>query len=89
MKAIPGQTSEIRDIPCEGDKVAVAARMWLEGTHRGEFMGFAPTGKRGGAYVFEIARIENGKILERWALLDRASLIQQLGLPPQSSADTH
>jgi predicted ester cyclase len=87
MKAIPDQTSEIRDILCEGHKVA--ARIWLEGTHRGEIMGFAPTGKRVGAYVFEIARIENGKIVERWAMLDRASLIQQLGGEPQSSADTH
>jgi predicted ester cyclase len=87
MKAFPDQTTEMRDILCEGDKVA--ARIWIEGTHRGDFMGFAPSGKRTGAYVFEIARIENGKIAERWALLDRASLFQQLGGPPQSSADTH
>lgn len=87
MKAFPDQIAEIRDILCEGDKVA--ARIWIEGTRRGDFMGFAPTGKRSGAYVFEIARIENGKIVERWALLDMASLLQQLGGPPQSSADRH
>lgn len=87
MNAFPDQTSEIRDILCEGDKVA--ARIWIEGTHRGEFMGFAATGRTGGAYVFEIALIENGKIVERWALLDRAGLIQQLGESSKSSAEIH
>ncbi|MGO9602125.1 MAG: ester cyclase [Candidatus Binataceae bacterium] len=87
MKAFPDQTTEIRDILCEDDKVA--ARIWIEGTHRGDFMGFAPAGKRTGADEFEIARIENGKIAERWALLDWASLFQQLGGPPQSPSDTH
>jgi predicted ester cyclase len=87
MKAIPDQTSEIQDIIGEGDKIA--ARIWLAGTHRGDFMGIAATGKRVGAYVFEIARVERGKIAERWALLDRASLFQQLGGPPQPSGNTH
>jgi predicted ester cyclase len=42
-------------------------------------MGFPPSGRRIGVYVFEVARIDNGKTAERWALLDRASLFQQLG----------
>jgi predicted ester cyclase len=88
MKAIPDQISEIQDIIGEGDKIA--ARIWLAGTHRGDFMGIAATGKPVGAYVFEIARVENGKVAERWALLDRASLLQQLGGPPgQSSGNAH
>jgi len=37
-------------------------------------------------HVFEIARIENGKIVERWAVLDRGSLFQQLGGPTEAFA---
>lgn len=76
MRASPDQISEVRDLVVEGDKIA--ARIWVTGTHRGEFMGIAATGKRYGVDVFEIDRIANGKIAERWALLDWNSLRQQL-----------
>ena len=36
------------------------------------------TGKTLAVEVYEIARIESGKVAERWCLLDRAAMLQQL-----------
>jgi steroid delta-isomerase-like uncharacterized protein len=60
----------------EGDHVAVHAR-W-HGTHKGPFLGIAATGK---TVVFEgmvFWRIADGRIAERWAILDTAALMRQL-----------
>jgi predicted ester cyclase len=45
----------------------VALRWKAEGTHRGDLMGLAPTGKRVLLTGIEILRIADGKIVERWA----------------------
>jgi predicted ester cyclase len=42
----------------------VATRITMRGTHQGEFMGVAPTGKRVKVIAIPIARIEYGKIAE-------------------------
>jgi predicted ester cyclase len=76
MAAFPDQTSEILDLVAEGDKVS--ARLLLTATHVNEYAGLAPTGRRFQVQVYEIVRIEDGKVAERWSLLDRTSLIQQL-----------
>ena len=77
MAAFPDQTSEIQELIAEGDKIS--ARLLLKGTHKGDFGGMKATGRKIQVMVFEIVRIENGKVAERWGLLDRASLMQQLG----------
>jgi len=77
MGGFPDQTSEILDLVAEDDKVC--ARLVLRGTHSGEFNGMKPSGKTIAVEVYEIARIANGKVAERWCLLDRAALMQQLG----------
>ena len=80
--AFPDLKPTIRDIIAEGDRVA--ARVGLEGTHRGDFMGVAPTGNHVTTELFEIVRIDGGKITERWVLRDRLGEFQQLGvLPPK------
>jgi len=49
---------------CRGEKVAFR-ESWT-GTHMGEFMGIAPTGKRVKQINTCIVRIENGKFAESW-----------------------
>jgi predicted ester cyclase len=68
----------------EGDRVV--SRLRIRGTlDRGEFMGFAPTGKEHEASAIVIHRIEGGKIAEEWregsGLLEltRARLKQEIG----------
>jgi len=50
------------------------------GTHRGAWLGVAATGNRITFTVIDILRIEEGQIVEHWALQDRLGLMQQLGV---------
>ena len=51
----------------------------LTGTHDGEFMGVAPTGKKIEINGIQIGRFENGKIVERWGSSDELGIMQQIG----------
>jgi len=57
----------------------VAIKWTAAGTHKGAFMGVAPTGRRVAFEGIEILRIENGLIVERWGEWDGISLLQRLG----------
>jgi len=70
----------IEDMVAEGDKVA--CRWSGRATHRGEFMGVAPTGKAITATGIVIYRVANGKIQEEWDYSDVLGLMQQLGVGP-------
>ena len=54
----------------------------FQGTHQGTFMGIAPTGRQIAFAVIDILRLENGKVVEHWAIQDRLALMQQLGMLP-------
>ena len=58
----------IEDVMAEGDRVA--ARVVMRGTHRGEFQGITPTGKRVEVRAIDMFRISNGKIVEHWGHAD-------------------
>ncbi len=80
LAAFPDYQTTIEDLIAEGDKAA--ARITMRGTHRGEFIGIAPTGKRVEFSGMYIVRIENGKIAEHWGEEDSVSLLTQLGVKP-------
>ena len=46
------------------------ARVTMHGTHRGEFQGIAPTGKRVEVRAIDMFRISDGKIVEHWGHAD-------------------
>lgn len=71
-----GQMS-IDDLLAEGDKVVI--RMTWRGTHKGNFYGIAPTGKRVAVTSMGIDRLANGKIVEGWGEVDMLGMYQQLG----------
>lgn len=60
----------------EGDRVAVHAR-WT-GTHQGRFRGLDPTGRNVRMEGMVFWRLADGRIAERWAVLDTGSLQRQL-----------
>ncbi len=68
---------EIMDRAVSGDTVWL--RNWATGTDDGGQLGFPPTGKTFGISVIDVARYENGKMIEHWGVPDRLSLLQQLG----------
>lgn len=57
----------------------VITHVTLSGKHIGKFMGIEPTQKEVVWKTIEIYRIENGRIVERWALDDLFGLLSQLG----------
>ena len=66
----------IEDLIAEGDRVVL--RVKTSGTHRAEFVGIAPTGRRITLTGIVIYRIEDGTIAESWAEIDFGRLIRQL-----------
>ncbi len=76
--AFPDFFHEIHDLIAEGDKVVVRATDY--GTHKGEFNGIPPTGKKVSLGVIAIYRIKDGKIAEFWGEYDMLGLMQQLGM---------
>jgi predicted ester cyclase len=65
----------------EGDKVA--NRFVALGTHLGEFMGVAPTGKRVEFVGNSIDRVVDGRIVESWVEMDLLGVLMQLGAAPE------
>ena len=78
--AFPDVRLAIEDLIAEGDKVV--SRWTATGTHKGELMGIAPTGKRVTVTGCDIANYQNGKIVEAWASYDMLGMLQQLGVVP-------
>ncbi len=65
------------DIIAEGDKIAI--RWSWRGTHKGEYMGIAPTGKQVTITGISILWIVGGKIVEEWTEPDNLGFMEQLG----------
>jgi predicted ester cyclase len=81
-EGFPDVVSTIEDLIAEGDKVV--ARWRSRATHRGEYMGIAPTGNRVEFTGISVYRIEAGKIAESWNVEDKLSLMRQIGADPES-----
>jgi steroid delta-isomerase-like uncharacterized protein len=78
--AFPDVRLTINDQIAEGDKVCT--RWTATGTHKGELMGIAPTGKHATVTGVDIDRYQGGKVVEAWASYDMLGLLQQLGVVP-------
>jgi predicted ester cyclase len=79
--AFPDLHFTLEDLVAEGDKVAYRYSVW--GTHMGEFMGIAATGKQILVTGTLTTRIVDGKFQEDWENIDMFGLMQQLGVIPQ------
>ena len=70
----------ILDLLAEGDQVAIHWR--IEGTHKGDFLGVAATGKPVTFQGIALLRITDGKIADDIAYWDNQSILEQLGAVP-------
>ena len=77
--SFPDVRMEVVDLIAEDDKVV--GRFTCSGTHRGEWLGYPPTGRRFEAvdevYFF---RFREGRIVHAWGLEDTLKRLEQLGL---------
>ena len=67
------------------DRDSVAARLTFRGTHRGEVLGIAPTGRQVTVDGIAIYRIVNGRVREEWAVRDLFGLLRQLDATPSAA----
>ena len=81
--AFPDWREEIVELVAEGD--TVAGRFRCSGTHRGEFLGEAPTGRRMEVEEVFFLRAGGGRFVDFWALEDSLGRMHQLGLVPSRS----
>lgn len=79
-RAFPDLYSTVEDLIVEGDKVV--ERFSGGGTHRGDFFGIPPTGKKATTTGINILRIADGQIVEHWGNGDDLGFMQQLGVIP-------
>ena len=75
-KGFSNITVQIYEVLGEGDKVSL--RKVITGTHTGEFMGKAPTGKIVEMNVIEIDILKDGKITDHWSINDFMQVVQGL-----------
>jgi steroid delta-isomerase-like uncharacterized protein len=76
--AFPDCHFTVEHMIAEGDDVFTHWR--LMGTHRGDYMGVAPTGKRVIADGMVLSRCNQGRIVEELELMDELSIMRQLGV---------
>jgi predicted ester cyclase len=82
-KAFPDWREEIVELVAEDG--TVAGRFRCSGTHLGEFLGEAPTGRRMEVEEVFFLRAEDGMLVDFWALEDSMDRMRQLGLLPLRS----
>ncbi len=82
--AFPDFRMDVDDLIAEGDKVV--ARSTMSGTHKGEFMGMAPSGKQFRVSAIDVVRFTDGKAVEHWGVTDAAGMMEQLGAVPAAGS---
>jgi steroid delta-isomerase-like uncharacterized protein len=78
--AVSDLTVTVDDQVAEGDKVVT--RWTAQGTHDGELMGVAPTGRTAAVTGITIQRLHDGRVVEGWTNWDVMGMLQQLGVAP-------
>ncbi len=76
-EAFPDLEVAVETMVADEEQVAIAYT--VTGTHKGNFHGVAPTGKKIEARGVQIARFEDGRIAERWGSSDELGILKQIG----------
>ena len=74
--AFPDLHFKVEQMIVNGDQVVT--RTTMQGTHKNSFMGVDPTGKQVTVSGFDIFRVADGVVAERWGTLDGLTLMQQI-----------
>ncbi|MEV7868838.1 ester cyclase [Streptomyces sp. NPDC088124] len=77
-RAFPDLHIEVEHVVATDDEVAFAYT--ITGTHLGELMGHAATGRTVSYRGMQISRFADGKLVERWGSSDELGMLRQLGL---------
>jgi predicted ester cyclase len=55
----------------------------VSGTQRGELLGIAPSGKKISYEEAIVLRLDDGKIVEHWAVAHALTMMRQIGAIPE------
>lgn len=80
LKAFPDKEAHDEIFIAEGDYIASSG--YVSGTHRGEFMGIPPTGKKIRLRYMDFWKVEGDRIVDNWVLLDIIDVMRQMGVDP-------
>ena len=87
ITAMPDLDLQVEDIFGEGDRIFSRAR--LRGTNTGQLWGAPPTGRSVDVgWIMNVARVQDGKIVEEWEVVDQLAIMRQLGLLETSAVGT-
>lgn len=75
--AFPDMQVKVEHMVADEDSVAFAYT--LTGTHQGDFMGVAGTGRSIKVRGMQISRFRDGKMVERWGSSDELGILRQIG----------
>jgi steroid delta-isomerase-like uncharacterized protein len=75
--AMPDVEVTIDELIVDGDRAAVATT--IRGTHTGELLGLAATGRRVEVAGVDMVRVRDGRIVEHRGLTDTVGLLRQIG----------
>ena len=78
FKGFPDLHETIEDIIAEGDQVWV--RFTATGTHKGKWLGLAPTGNKVTIKAVQIWRIADGKVIAKDSIMDSLDAFKQMGV---------
>ena len=83
--AFPDFHAEIHWQLADGERVTTYKTYY--GTHKGLFLGIAPTHRKIHFDSVDVMRVHNGKITDHWGVGDLLSLMQQIGAwsPPRGA----
>jgi steroid delta-isomerase-like uncharacterized protein len=74
--AFPDLHVTIEDMLAEADRVVT--RQTFSGTHRGEWLGVPATGRAVSWAVIDIVRLDDGRLVDHWAVADLHGLLGRL-----------
>lgn len=78
----PNWRSEVLHLVAEGD--LVAEHFVARGNHTGtDLMGVPPSGKELTLAGFQLFRLSDGRVVERWGRVDELGMLSQLGVIPE------
>jgi len=82
FRAFPDYAGDV-ETKAFGDDVIIATWQW-RGTLRGEFLGYAPTGRSISLEAVSLYQFRDGKLAGERVFFDLATLFRQAGLPLSS-----
>jgi steroid delta-isomerase-like uncharacterized protein len=83
IASFPDLRFTIEQMVSEGDRVVMQLR--VEGTQQGAWLGIPASGKKIQIRMFTVHRVEGGKIVEDWVLVESLGLFEQLGVVPNAA----